>query len=270
MNIPQTSEFLNRCKEAYCLVQGYLNDSIPNEAVRLNQNYTFNPKVNNRVKDNIQQSMEILKSTVETHSLQELAISYNGGKDCLVMLILLLAAIHLVYGDKHDKGEELSQFKLESIYINSEECFPEVLDFIEDSTKHYSLNPIIIKNTLKEGFQFYLDLHPNVTTIIVGIRHSDPFGDQLSPEQMTDHNWPRFLRIHPILHWNYNEVWDFIISCDLKYCCMYDKGYTSLGGINSTVPNPYLRNQDGSYLPAYKLTKDSDDKERLGRYKVNS
>lgn len=155
---------------------------------------------------------------------------------------------------------------LDSIYINSETPFPEVSKFIEESTKYYGLNPIIIKSSLKTGFEQYLNQHPKIKTIIVGIRYSDPYGEFLQPEQQTDHNWPKFVRIHPILHWNYVDVWDFIIGCNLKYCILYDKGYTSLGGIDTTIPNPYLKHGD-SFLPAYLLFDEADERERLGRVK---
>lgn len=160
-------------------------------------------------------------------------------------------------------------YKLDSIYINSELPFPKLSSFIEESTNKYNLNPIMIKDSLKNGFTHYLDkINPSIKSIIVGIRHSDPYGSNLTYEQMTDHNWPEFLRIHPILHWNYVEIWDFLIGCDLEYCSVYDEGYTSLGGVNNTLPNPYLKQNDGSYLPAYMLDEDADERERLGRSKT--
>lgn len=36
-------------------------------------------------------------------------------------------------------------------------------------------------------------------------------------------------------------VWTFLRECDLPYCCLYDQGYTSIGNITDTVPNPALR-----------------------------
>lgn len=203
--------------------------------------------------------------------LEEIAISYNGGKDCLVMLIILLATIH-----KHFSSSELANpslnllpldYKLDSIYINSETPFPTLASFIESSTQKYGLHPIIIQSSLKEGFEKYLnEINTNIKSIIVGIRHSDPYGETLDYEQETDHNWPKFLRIHPILHWNYVDVWDFLVACDLDYCEMYDLGYTSLGGIKNTTPNPYLRVDGAQYLPAYMLKENADERERLGRY----
>ena len=48
---------------------------------------------------------------------------------------------------------------------------------------------------------------------------------------------------------------------------MYDLGYTSLGGINTTTPNPYLKieGDEVKYSPAYMLRKNADERERSGR-----
>lgn len=197
-------------------------------------------------------------------SLEEIAVSYNGGKDCLVMLTLLLAAVH----SKISQGPELPEdYKLDSIYVNSEQPFPELSLFIEQLTQEYLLNPVTIKSSMKEGFEEYLTkINPRTRAIVVGIRYADPYGSQLLYEQETDHNWPKFLRIHPILHWEYCDIWDFIMACNLPYCVLYDQGYTSLGGVDTTLPNKYLRLGD-AYLPAYMLVEDADARERVGRTK---
>lgn len=189
------------------------------------------------------------------------------------MLILILSSIYKRYqqGGESLVGAALldPNYKLDAIYINSEVPFPGVSTFIEESTAQYGLNPVTIKSSLKEGFETYLSANPNIKAIVVGIRHSDPFGSTLSSEQETDGDWPRFLRIHPILRWDFVHIWDFLIGCDLEYCPVYDLGYTSLGGKNNTSPNPYLQKKDdpSSYWPAYMLKEDADNRERMGRNK---
>ncbi|VDL98648.1 unnamed protein product, partial [Schistocephalus solidus] len=73
----------------------------------------------------------------------------------------------------------------------------------------------------------------------------------------TDPDWPPYMRIHPILDWTYTDVWRFIRELSLPYCCLYDCGYTSLGSIEDTHPNPDLRiiSPTGltAYRPAYML-----------------
>ncbi|PSK40970.1 hypothetical protein C7M61_000637 [Candidozyma pseudohaemuli] len=160
----------------------------------------------------------------------------------------------------------IERHRLDSIYINSEEPFPEVLEFITESTDFYSLNPFTIKSSLKEGFQLYLNEKPTIKSIVVGIRYADPYGSMLQYEQETDHDWPKFLRVHPILHWHYVDIWDFIIGCDLEYCLLYDKGYTSIGGVDTTSPNEFLK-IGPDFLPAYMLEEYADERERLGRDK---
>lgn len=262
--------FLLRCKESYELVQGFLNDSLPwGKIPEKYHDYDFSEKIRSKTKENVRISMDKLEIAIDGHDIKELAISYNGGKDCLVMLILLLAVIHkkfTVNGDINYSTLPLD-FKFDSIYINSETPFTEVEDFINESSKYYQLNQITIKNSMKQGFEYYLNhINPNVKAIIVGIRYADPYGENLQYEQLTDSNWPKFIRIHPILHWNYNQVWDFLLGCDLKYCSMYDQGYTSLGGVNNTIPNSKLQiDNSEKFLPAYKLMENSDELERLGR-----
>lgn len=185
------------------------------------------------------------------------------------MLILLMATIHTKFSSESSTNPKMNllprDYRLDSIYINSEVPFQQVTDFIELSTAMYHLNPITIKSSLKEGFEHYLTkVNPNIKVIVVGIRYADPYGLLLQYEQQTDHNWPKFLRIHPVLHWHYVDVWDFLLACNLKYCSLYDEGYTSLGGVDNTERNMFLKLGD-SYLPAYMLEEYADERERVGR-----
>lgn len=186
------------------------------------------------------------------------------------MLTLLLAAIHLKFqSTEHSNSFSAltvsNGYDMDCIYINSEAPFPQLADFIVESAKEYHLNLITIQSSLKAGFEHFLKkVNPKVKRIVVGTRYSDPHGSQLQCEQQTDKNWPKFMRIHPILHWHYCDVWHFLLCCNISYCSLYSHGYTSLGGVHTTIPNPYLKREEG-YLPAYALTDQADERERLGR-----
>ena len=58
-----------------------------------------------------------------------------------------------------------------------------------------------------------------------------PLSAQLEPFQRTDHGWPDFMRVHPVLDWTYDEVWDFLRHPNLtlgggpvEWCELYDYG----------------------------------------------
>ena len=42
---------------------------------------------------------------------------------------------------------------------------------------------------------------------------------------MTDADWPRFERVHPIINWSYTDIWTFLRSLHVPYCVLYDRGY---------------------------------------------
>lgn len=274
-----------------------------------------------------------------------LSISYNGGKDCLVLLILYLAVLHTHFTQPSNRRKEKDQSSPKSpsssspsdfpksipaIYAKPPDPFPAVTEFVEYSSNLYHLdlthistnpgprprershsNPPLthslpaltkVENidtinhhlesndptatssnikpkpivSFRDAFALYLASHPTIKAIFVGTRRTDPHGSHLTHFDATDHNWPAFMRVHPIIDWHLSEIWCFLRSPCLKdpltggplrYCPMYDQGYTSLGGVNDTSKNPKLKYIDENgverYRPAYEMTE--DDGERLGR-----
>ncbi|KAL3310911.1 FAD1 flavin adenine dinucleotide synthetase [Cichlidogyrus casuarinus] len=79
------------------------------------------------------------------------------------------------------------------------------------------------------------------------------------------------MRVNPILTWSGAEVWSFLRTLELRYCPLYDQGYTSLGSRSNTFKNKNLayKNENGEicYRPAYSL--DDEQTERHGRTQNN-
>ncbi|KAJ5584847.1 uncharacterized protein N7459_004647 [Penicillium hispanicum] len=240
-----------------------------------------------------QTSLGVVAEALTRYKLSELSLSYNGGKDCLVLLILFLAGLHPYAAHAHEdhkmttaaaaqSGEQPetsspvdgSNPVIPAIYALPPDPFPAVEDFVISSAQAYHL--AITKyttdpphTTLRSSFEDYLTRHPGIRAIFVGTRRTDPHGARLTHFDRTDQGWPDFMRVHPVIDWHYPEIWAFIRHLGLRYCSLYDMGYTSLGGTSDTLPNPRLRvgaeanGDDGLYLPAYELTQDLE--ERLGR-----
>lgn len=75
----------------------------------------------------------------------------------------------------------------------------------------------------------------------------------------TDNDWPDFLRVHPLLDWSYHDIWNFILQNDISYCKLYDMGYSSLGDLDNSIPNPNLV-LNGRFLPPWELKDESQER----------
>ena len=208
-------------------------------------------------------SIATIREAVDRYPLDVLSLSYNGGKDCLVLLVLYLAVLSEI--------DHLPS-SLPAIYIQSAHPFAEVESFVASSSAHYHLTLSCHhtpRNSMKDAFASYLSSPAGkpIKAVFVGTRRTDPHGGNLSPFDMTDRGWPSFMRVHPVLEWKYVEIWAFLRYFGTEWCPLYDHGFTSLGGMKDTHPNPKLKYEDEDgrerYKPAWVLTEDED--ERLGR-----
>jgi 3'-phosphoadenosine 5'-phosphosulfate sulfotransferase (PAPS reductase)/FAD synthetase len=71
----------------------------------------------------------------------------------------------------------------------------------------------------------------------MGSRKDDPYCDKLGNQNIdegmvaasdTHKGYPDFLRLNPIINWNYDQVWTFIRDFQVPYCPLYDEGNSYL------------------------------------------
>jgi FAD synthetase len=134
-----------------------------------------------------------------SYSFDEISLSYNGGKDCLVLLILFLCALA-------SRPSQLPS-SLQSVYIISPHPFAEVDSFVNECVSAYHLDLARYDLPMKASFRKYLEDKPSVKAIFVGTRRTDPHGALLTNFDPTDNGWPPFMRIHPVIDWRYAEIW---------------------------------------------------------------
>ncbi|WWC85694.1 uncharacterized protein L201_000560 [Kwoniella dendrophila CBS 6074] len=155
---------------------------------------------------------------------------------------------------------------IRSIYITAPNPFPKLDEFVLSCTSKYNLDLYRFGGGMKLALEEWLNKGgKGCKSVLVGTRKGDP-NDNVDVLAPTDPSWPQFLRVHPILHWTYADVWDFLLELKVPYCSLYDEGFTSLGSTTNTSPNPLLRNPNtkSGWDPAYKL-KDASQ-ERAGRH----
>jgi FAD synthetase len=206
----------------------------------------------------------IIRKGLETYG-EGLALSFNGGKDCTVLLDLF---------HKERLNDGLHN-KIKVLYCCSQsEQFQEIESFVNDCKVKYSLDMHCIQAPMKQALQQFLSECPEIKAILIGTRRTDPYSSNYTVFMPTDKDWPSVMRIHPLIDWEYQDIWQVIKYLEIPYCELYDRGYTSLGTVLNTLPNPVLiKDRDAleanapkaDYLPGYLLMNSSD--ERKGRLK---
>jgi len=209
--------------------------------------------------------------------------SFNGGKDAVVILHLV-RAIHA----KHYNSTGETPIRPRSVYFNNDNEFSEVTSFLEDSVDKYGLDMVAFEHgvgfaagldiLVKNNFVHQTDETALPMAFVLGTRESDPNAKGQDSFCPSSHWMPPFMRVNPVLDWNYGLVWHFLRLFELPYCSLYDQGYTSLGTTKDTLPCPALavnrgdENTVGSisnnvpkFWPAYMLV--DWDQERAGRIK---
>lgn len=210
----------------------------------------------------VEYSLNVISQAFDDYTCDpsRFCVGFNGGKDCTVILSLVNAV----------KLRKLpSTTRLSAYYAQSPERFDELDKFVSDSVERYDLLLIDFQDNIKGSLAQLKQQYPLIDGIFMGTRRSDLThkNRSIEPFARTDGDWPDFLRISPILDWDFHQVWKFILDLKIPYCPLYDHGYTSLGSPSNTKVNPkLLLSSDSSgprALPAYKLV-DGED-ERKGR-----
>ncbi|KAH7162161.1 hypothetical protein B0J13DRAFT_614834 [Dactylonectria estremocensis] len=219
-----------------------------------------------KVQHQVRISNGVIEDALRRYGPEHLSISYNGGKDCLVLLILLLACLPVVQpstSSTNSDSPKPTPFK--ALYIVSSKPFQEVEDFVAATSDEYHLDLDRYTTKMRPALEEYLAKRPELKAIFMGTRRTDPHAELLTHFDVTDEDWPQFMRVHPVIDWHYVEIWAFIRHLEIPFCELYNQGFTSLGGVTDTRPNPALAvgSDSTKFRPAYELR--DDDEERLGR-----
>jgi FAD synthetase len=175
-------------------------------------------------------------------------LAFNGGKDCTAVLRLLSEQV------------ALKDVLVVNFVDKEEEEFPEVTAFLAEVEKEYSLSLVTVRGSVQAGLWALHASHPAVRFWFLGRRSSDPYAASESHLTPCSAGWPPVIRVAPILHWTYGQVWDYLTATDTAVCKLYERGYSSLGLKSQTKPHEALRLADGSYRHARHLPDHSTER----------
>lgn len=201
-------------------------------------------------------------------SSEQFWLSFNGGKDCTV---LLHALVTILYHRRAGLSFELLNLLL---IQTCEEPFPEQDRFIRRLVAYFRCRLVTYQSTdLKTALWALKGNQTSLEAIWMGVRRSDlpeAVRDRLKPVQVTDidRGWPQFARLSPLLEWTYSDIWKYILELGVPVCPLYDYGYTSIGEPSNTIPNETLKKSVDDveaikgqyYLPAYLLDQESTER----------
>jgi len=151
--------------------------------------------------------------------LPGISLSFNGGKDCTVLLALILQVINESQTAERPK-------RLHALYIATPPVFEEMETFIHERTERCNLYLTCITGDIKAAFVEYAKSHTNIKAIMMGTRRTDPYAQHLQTFAHcdVDQGWPNITRVNPMLDWNYDDIWTYIRQHNVPYCPLYDQG----------------------------------------------
>ncbi|KAH8946082.1 hypothetical protein BDL97_12G074400 [Sphagnum fallax] len=189
-----------------------------------------------------------------------------GSHDPEQVLLHLLRAGYAALASGGDADAAL-QYCIRTVYFKHPDAFPEIDAFTLETPSLYPLDMEVVRAEFTPGIDALHKKKP-IRAIFLGTRMGDPNMVGVGEFSPSTFGWPPFMRVNPILDWTYRDVWAFILACKVPYCRLYDQGYTSIGKLHDTLPNPALLVSKDKYKPAYLML--DERLERAGRVKVVS
>lgn len=110
-----------------------------------------------KMKTNIEASMDTIRKCFADFDFEEISVAFNGGKDNIAML-------HLVFGYVQ---EHYPKSRIQALYIEESDTFPELEEFIEESKLRYNLELTKIPGPMKNALSKFLEMKPKIKVTIL-------------------------------------------------------------------------------------------------------
>lgn len=117
----------------------------------------------------------MLNETLDRYTDSEIFLSFNGGKDCTVLLHLFASLFIKKYPTK----------RLLCLYIQPDNPFDEIEEFISECEREYKISVKAIRGTVKGALFEICKQYPQLKSCVMGCRRTDPHCENLLEFQVT-------------------------------------------------------------------------------------
>lgn len=112
-----------------------------------------------------------IKECLEKYGPQNVFLSFNGGKDCTVLL-------HLTYMIMKNTYPNYNR-SIFCLYVRSQNSFEEQDKFIKQCRMFYNLDILDVAMDMKEALNVVLVKMPHLKACLMGTRRTDPYSQSL-------------------------------------------------------------------------------------------
>jgi phosphoadenosine phosphosulfate reductase len=226
--------------------------------------------MNSNLDEKVNKSKELILEAINKFGKEKVAIAWTGGKDSTLLVHLVREVfngqvpIPLIFVDTGKHFDTVYKFRddlSEQWNLNVINAMnTEVINATEIGiVKIHRLSEDMrqeIKQIgwTKEEFRLALDREPcchtlktvatkkaiidnGLDALMVGIRWDEQESRSKESYYSPRIN-PKHIRVHPILHFRWADVWEYINLNNVPHNPLYDESFTSIGCFTCTKPNP--------------------------------
>ncbi|RUS30969.1 hypothetical protein BC938DRAFT_478695 [Jimgerdemannia flammicorona] len=121
-------------------------------------------------------ALGVIEEALRRYGITALSLSFNGGKDCTVLLHLFAAALHRHLSSPSDSNPIMPPIR--TVYVTYPNPFPVVETFVDLCVPRYGLDFVRIPGPMKDALQQYLNMEKETKAILVGTRRNDPYAGE--------------------------------------------------------------------------------------------
>lgn len=109
------------------------------------------------------------------------------------------------------------QEHVKSFVIHTEPQFRELAEFFGETDRKFALQTLVIQGSSFKDCLADFVKRTGATACFLGVRSVDPSAHMGIIAQPSP-GWPNIIRVSPILEWQYDDVFDFLVRFSVKYC----------------------------------------------------